>query len=1098
MIPTIFNATQSNNYLLVLKYLTEYENDPNERDENGLTCLHYCATYGHLETAKVLVSYGAALDLKDLTSGWTALHRSIYFQHLKLSLFLIQMGARLDANDSTTPSASNAHRSNSEQLDLDLKIRDNEGRTPLDLLSYQLKNDLKMHGKRESTTNGVNYQGIIMSFGKADFTLGVPLPKSSDVSRPKRLDSLLQENILDFSAAKFHAIAVTKEGEVYSWGNGKSGKLGQGNEISQPEPALITSLSLGKIRVRKVCAAESHSLALTDQGSVYSWGSDRFGQLGHGGQQDSNRWIAVPKRIEILRKENVIGIAAGDQHSLCYTSDSKVFAWGSNKAGQLGINPSELSSGAAGVNCSYVPKRITLPFLTVNSRTRFSTSTTYEIRQITAAYQSSLILCSCTQDVTDSRWRGEGLSEVYQWGDGTCQMRRVFLNPRTTSAKRGKSNEFASNASFLQSSYYHDVNHTDPMNITQIAAGKFHYVALSSLGFVYTWGLGCDQLGHSFAASSSESESSKFLSNAQIVDGLLPENGGGKVVFISASGNRTCAVTKVGDLFTWGATTDKGILTSSAAVSYQPVPKKVYDIKRAVKVTAGEDYTLVLTSITLPSPFPFPCDLEQTSKVKSAVRGIEEDYQYGDDLYYSSLKPQQVEDVPKLNIPSLQHLCAEKLCSQVTLKNVLNGLVFAERFNSELLIEYCTEYIQRNLDAVIVQTKAVELERIMEELMNTQSVMKKRKESFSVVGVDDSSYLRQRKDSKDITGPVRRVSSLSIAEKEMTLSVRKGSIELTKSTPTMILTEKKDFMGIDNSQDMMKAIRAVKKKLQSIEQIEEKMRNDVSYKLSKEQEGKLSKKSELQSELSKMDQYLQRLLNREKMAENSINVPAAVVKEEKEEILVSSPKILEKAANEVIVQELEEKKDTGSSNIGKKKSKKVKYTPLDLTMIPSSSTPSIQPPIVTTKPSIPTSFAQWSTIFATDSASPTSTNIVAEKDSADVETSKIGADMKKISISSSFGGGRTVLSPLVTGTSKAANIPPTLSSSTKPSSIASPQSKLANSSSPAAPTTGNSNSGFSLADFLTPKKQQNNVHTATTPNLSIEYTFMKLSRPCIP
>ena len=41
-------------------------------------------------------------------------------------------------------------------------------------------------------------------------------------------------------------------------------------------------------------------------------------------------------------------------------------------------------------------------------------------------------------------------------------------------------------------------------------------------------GLGCDQLGHSFAASSSESESSKFLSNAQIVDGLLPENGGGK------------------------------------------------------------------------------------------------------------------------------------------------------------------------------------------------------------------------------------------------------------------------------------------------------------------------------------------------------------------------------------------------------------------------------------------------------------------------------------------------------------------------------------------------------------------------------------------
>jgi hypothetical protein len=57
---------------------------------------------------------------------------------------------------------------------------------------------------------------------------------------------------------------------------------------------------------------------------------------------------------------------------------------------------------------------------------------------------------------------------------------------------------------------------------------KIESIECSSLGLVYTWGLGCDQLGHSLAASSSESESSKFLSNAQIVDGLLPENGGGK------------------------------------------------------------------------------------------------------------------------------------------------------------------------------------------------------------------------------------------------------------------------------------------------------------------------------------------------------------------------------------------------------------------------------------------------------------------------------------------------------------------------------------------------------------------------------------------
>jgi alpha-tubulin suppressor-like RCC1 family protein len=564
---TIFDATKQNNFPLVLKYLKEFENNPNERDENGLTCLHICATYGHVETAKVLVSCGADLEMKDVISGWTALHRSIYFQHIQLTLFLIHVGARLDIQSFTSEYSHSNKLDSSSSSSSDSLLRDHEGFTPLDLLSFQLKKNLKLFSSHSSSpSHAFTSHGVIMSFGKADFTLGVPLPKSSDISRPKRIDALILESIVDVSAAKYHALAVTKEGKVFSWGNGRSGKLGNGSENSHPEPVMIHSIL--KYKIIKIATSESHSLVLSEDGTVFSFGSDRFGQLGHG-NNDSNRWISQPKRIELLKKETVIGIAAGDHHSLCYTDDGKVFAWGSNKNGQLGISPSELSTGSAGVNCSPIPKKISLPFTTASTRTKYSSTTTGTVIQIVAAYQSSLLLCrtfsssSTSNTAGGERWRESFNTEVYQWGDGISMIRRVYFNNRLFN-KRSRSHEYTANQPFFETHLTFRNDNVDLTNIISIAAGKNHFVGLSSLGFVYTWGLGSDQLGHSQPTMPSESwadcsstSGKGYVSIPQIVEGLLPENGGGKVVSISVSGNRTCAITELGDLFTWGATNDK-------------------------------------------------------------------------------------------------------------------------------------------------------------------------------------------------------------------------------------------------------------------------------------------------------------------------------------------------------------------------------------------------------------------------------------------------------------------------------------------------------------------------------------------------------------
>jgi alpha-tubulin suppressor-like RCC1 family protein len=750
MLKTIFDATKENNAPLVLKYLSDFENHPNERDENGLTCLHYCATFGYLEIAKILISYGANLELKDFISGWTALHRSIYFNHIQFSMFLIHVGAKLDnqsyssftgfsAFSSSLSTPGKADNNSNNTNDNSEVLKDHEGKTPLDLLSYQLKKFLHLpltaaasssswHAL-SSSTSAMNH-GIVMSFGKADFTLGIPLPKSSDVSRPKRIDSLLTENIIDVSAAKYHDLAVTGTGKVYSWGNGKNGRLGHGNENSVPEPLIITSLL--KIKVIKIATGEGHSLVLSNEGSIYSWGSDRFGQLGHGGFtaggqnnttpdtiNNNARKISSPKRIDAFKKDFIIDIVAGEVHSLALTDDSRLFSWGSNKNGQLGVNPAELSSGNAGVNCSFVPKRITLPFTTSSTKSRYSSGTTiiYTILQISAGYSSSLLLCRYYNATETNRWRENYNTEVYQWGDGLSMIKKVYFNNRLYN-KRSKSgtNEYGSNEEFLISSVP-----ADPTNIKQIATGKYHFVGLSSLGVVYTWGLGSDQLGHQ--SSNSEGDSMKFVSNPQIVEALLPENGGGKVMWISASGNRTCAVTDTGDLYSWGATHEKGIISSSPAVNYQPIPKKVYGIKRAVKVSVAEDYTLVLTSINIPSVHDyFPSFLYPTTLVEEGWTGKKTNMKkensnpdfyeyYGDDLHHSEIpasssSSSSLAAVPssimvesfspiEQEIPSLSSLCQRVLCKSINFKNVLNALSFAERFSALQLGEYCTDFLAR-------------------------------------------------------------------------------------------------------------------------------------------------------------------------------------------------------------------------------------------------------------------------------------------------------------------------------------------------------------------------------------------------------------------
>ncbi|XP_033628839.1 alsin-like isoform X1 [Asterias rubens] len=95
--------------------------------------------------------------------------------------------------------------------------------------------------------------------------------------------------------------------EVWSWGKGGNGQLGQGDPLERAQPLAIKQLS-GK-GVTRVIAGQSHSMAVASNGQVFSWGSNSDGQLGHNGQ-------LIPKRIKMPNNALVWDAAAGSTHTL--------------------------------------------------------------------------------------------------------------------------------------------------------------------------------------------------------------------------------------------------------------------------------------------------------------------------------------------------------------------------------------------------------------------------------------------------------------------------------------------------------------------------------------------------------------------------------------------------------------------------------------------------------------------------------------------------------------------------------------------------------------------------------------------------------------
>lgn len=139
------------------------------------------------------------------------------------------------------------------------------------------------------------------------------------------------------------SFAIDESGALWAWGANESGQLGLGTTTSaSPTPARV---KFGLPSVIEVRGGTAHTLARTTDGRVWAWGQNASGQLGLG----HNTGSAVPVLVPGLT--GVLQIAAGGDFSLARTSNGQIWAWGSNLKGQLGIN--------SGVPWMNIPQPIT-------------------------------------------------------------------------------------------------------------------------------------------------------------------------------------------------------------------------------------------------------------------------------------------------------------------------------------------------------------------------------------------------------------------------------------------------------------------------------------------------------------------------------------------------------------------------------------------------------------------------------------------------------------------------------------------------------------------------------------------------------------------
>jgi len=390
------------------------------------------------------------------------------------------------------------------------------------------------------------------------------------------------EDVCDIGAGYGFSVALKCDGTVVAWGKNDYGQLGDGTyDTSRYTPVYVKDSSGTGIfdDVKKISVGAVHCLALKNDGSLWSWGSNRQGCLGIG----TGDYEPHPLPVRVLDStgtsflSGVVDIYAGSAFSLAIVDDSTnriygaVYSWGANNSGQLG-NDTILSE--------YLPHRVLS-----------SDGTEYldEISSISGTSEGTFIVnghCLAIDSDDGSIWSW-GRNVNGQLGDGTVIAKR---RPTKVLSADG----------------------TDTLNnILKICAAMEHSIALTQDSIVLAWG--DNHYGQLGINSSSDTALPVQVHGAEDI-GILDE-----IVEISASHCHNLALKFDGTLWAWGKNEHGQIGDGTTITRYFPV--QVFFEPLEVK----QDDNFIPDNIDIivhPNPFNSSCAIDLPLNAEIFIRDL--------------------------------------------------------------------------------------------------------------------------------------------------------------------------------------------------------------------------------------------------------------------------------------------------------------------------------------------------------------------------------------------------------------------------------------------------------------------------------------------
>lgn len=370
--------------------------------------------------------------------------------------------------------------------------------------------------------------------------------------RPIEIDI---KNIKDISSGKTHIVILSEDGEIYTWGENSKGQLGNGtfgDTVDSPQKIKLSA------NITKIESGSEHCVALDDSGHIYAWGSNLYGQLGDG--TNENKYIP----IVISTIDDIKDVIAGYRHTILIKNNNDIYTCGNNEYGQLGNGTTDNSTVPIKVSSQYKPVSISGGLSHTVEVDAEGNIYGWGINSSGQLGKSDNIPINTILNPTDVY----GLENIISIANGIYHSLALDHDGTVWSWGYNSHNQLGDGTTINRDTPKRIID-----NVKSISAGYYHSVALKKDGTVWAWGFnGFSQIGQN---------DNKNYSPVQ-VQGLTD------VIAIAAGAYHTLALKNDGTVWMWGKKNCPNEKTGKYDTIKTPI--QIEGLSNIKSISAGFDY----------------------------------------------------------------------------------------------------------------------------------------------------------------------------------------------------------------------------------------------------------------------------------------------------------------------------------------------------------------------------------------------------------------------------------------------------------------------------------------------------------------------------